>query len=94
MPTFGFGRKELSQSFATDITDKEDLEETKKIFTIPNLAGIAYAKLSSELVCMITLNKGKWDARTSDQVSRLVQYRWGIQDLNIFFCYPCLPGNY
>ena len=34
MPPFGFGRKELSQSFATDITDKEDLEETKEIFTI------------------------------------------------------------
>ena len=30
---------------------------------------------------MITRNKGKWDARTYDQVSRLVQYRWGIQVL-------------
>ena len=30
---------------------------------------------------MTTLNKGKWDARTYDQVSRLVQYRWGIQVL-------------
>jgi trans-aconitate 2-methyltransferase len=26
-------------------------------------------------------NKGSWDARTYDQVSRLVQYRWGIQVL-------------
>ena len=24
-------------------------------------------------------NKGSWDARTYDQVSRLVQYRWGQQ---------------
>jgi trans-aconitate 2-methyltransferase len=28
---------------------------------------------------MTTLNKGSWDARTYDQVSRLVQYRWGQQ---------------
>ena len=34
MPPFEYVRKELSQSFATDITDKEDLDETKKIFTI------------------------------------------------------------
>ena len=27
MPPFGFGRKEQPQSFTTDITDKEDLEE-------------------------------------------------------------------
>jgi hypothetical protein len=27
MPRFGFGRNEESQSFTTDITDKEDLEE-------------------------------------------------------------------
>ncbi len=34
MPPFGFDSKELlSQSFATDITDKEDLEETNEIFT-------------------------------------------------------------
>jgi trans-aconitate 2-methyltransferase len=26
-------------------------------------------------------NKGFWDARTYDQVSRLVQYRWGQQVL-------------
>jgi trans-aconitate 2-methyltransferase len=26
-------------------------------------------------------NKGRWDARTYDQISRLVQYRWGIQVL-------------
>ena len=26
-------------------------------------------------------NKGSWDARTYDQVSRLVQYRWGQQVL-------------
>src|SRR5215831_4219499 len=30
---------------------------------------------------MTTLDKSKWDARTYDQVSRLVQYRWGIQVL-------------
>ncbi|HEY7571625.1 MAG TPA: methyltransferase domain-containing protein [Nitrososphaeraceae archaeon] len=30
---------------------------------------------------MTILNKGKWDARTYDQISRLVQYRWGIQVL-------------
>ncbi len=46
-----------------------------------NLVGIAYAELSSELASMTTLDKGKWDARTYDQVSRLVQYRWGIQVL-------------
>ena len=28
MPPFGFGRKEEPQSFTTDITDKEDLEES------------------------------------------------------------------
>ena len=33
MPPFGLGRRELSLSFATDIADKEDLEETKEIFT-------------------------------------------------------------
>ena len=27
------------------------------------------------------INKGKWDARTYDQISRLVQYRWGTQVL-------------
>ena len=27
MPPFGFGRKEQPQSFTTDITDKEDLED-------------------------------------------------------------------
>lgn len=27
------------------------------------------------------IDKGKWDARTYDQISRLVQYRWGIQVL-------------
>ena len=26
-------------------------------------------------------NKGSWDARTYDQVSYLVQYRWGQQTL-------------
>ena len=31
MPQFGFGRKEQPQSFTTDITNKEDLEEIKKI---------------------------------------------------------------
>jgi hypothetical protein len=31
MPPFGFGKKQESQSFATDITDKKDLEEIKKI---------------------------------------------------------------
>ena len=30
---------------------------------------------------MTSLNKGKWDARTYYQVSRLVQYGWGIQIL-------------
>ena len=30
MPPFGFGRKEQPQSFTTDITDKEDLEEIKE----------------------------------------------------------------
>ena len=31
MPAFGFGRKEQPQFFTADITDKEDLEETKEI---------------------------------------------------------------
>ena len=31
MPPFGFGRKEEPRSFTTDITDKDDLEEIKKI---------------------------------------------------------------
>jgi hypothetical protein len=31
MPSFGFGRKKQPQSFTTDITDKEDLEEMKEI---------------------------------------------------------------
>jgi trans-aconitate methyltransferase len=30
---------------------------------------------------MATLNQGKWDARTYDQISRLVQYKWGTQVL-------------
>ena len=29
------------------------------------------------------MNKGSWDARTYDQVSRLVQYRWGKQVLEL-----------
>jgi Bacterial PH domain/Short C-terminal domain len=31
MPPFSFGKKEQPQSFTTDITDKEDLEEIRKI---------------------------------------------------------------
>jgi hypothetical protein len=31
MPPLGFGKKEQPQSFTTDITDKEDLEEIKEI---------------------------------------------------------------
>ena len=31
MPRFGFGKKQESQSFATDIKDKKHLEEIKKI---------------------------------------------------------------
>jgi hypothetical protein len=34
MPTFGFEGKELSQTFAADISDKEDLEKTRKIIAI------------------------------------------------------------
>jgi trans-aconitate 2-methyltransferase len=30
---------------------------------------------------MTMLNKGSWDARTYHQISRLVQYRWGLQVL-------------
>jgi hypothetical protein len=33
---FGFGRKEEPQSFTTDITDKEDLEEIKEISDMLN----------------------------------------------------------
>jgi Bacterial PH domain/Short C-terminal domain len=36
MPPFGFGRKEQPQSFTTDITDKEDLEEIKAICNMLN----------------------------------------------------------
>ena len=36
MPPFGFGRKEQPQPFTTDITDKDDLEETKEIAEILN----------------------------------------------------------
>jgi Bacterial PH domain/Short C-terminal domain len=36
MSPFGFGRKELPQSFTTDITDKEDLEEIKEIAEMLN----------------------------------------------------------
>jgi hypothetical protein len=36
MPPFGLGRREQPQSFTTDITDKEDLEETKEIAEMPN----------------------------------------------------------
>jgi hypothetical protein len=31
MPQFGFDRKEQPQSFATNITNKEDLKEIKEI---------------------------------------------------------------
>jgi hypothetical protein len=31
MPPLGFGKKQEFQSFTTDITNKEDLEEIKKI---------------------------------------------------------------
>lgn len=30
MPTFGFGRKDRSQFFTTEITNKVDLQELKK----------------------------------------------------------------
>jgi hypothetical protein len=36
MPRFGFGRKEERQSFTTDITDKEDLEEIREIAQMLN----------------------------------------------------------
>jgi Bacterial PH domain/Short C-terminal domain len=36
MPPFGFGRKEQPQSFTTDITDKEDLEQIKEIADMLN----------------------------------------------------------
>src|ERR671933_875039 len=36
MPPFGFGRKEQPQSFTTDITDRDDLEEIGKISHILN----------------------------------------------------------
>jgi len=36
MPPFGFGRKAEPQSFTTDITDKEDLEEIKEIADMLN----------------------------------------------------------
>ena len=36
MPPFGFGKKEQPQSFTTDITDKEDLEEIKEIADMLN----------------------------------------------------------
>src|ERR671939_529065 len=36
MPPFGFGRKEQPQSFTTDITDKEDLQEIKEISEMLN----------------------------------------------------------
>jgi hypothetical protein len=34
MPTFGFDGKELSQTFAADISGKEDLEKSTKIIAI------------------------------------------------------------
>jgi Bacterial PH domain len=37
MPPLGFGRKEQPQSFTTNITDKEDLEEIKEIAEMLNL---------------------------------------------------------
>jgi Bacterial PH domain/Short C-terminal domain len=36
MPPFGFGRKEQPQSFTTNITDKEDLEEIREIAQMLN----------------------------------------------------------
>jgi len=36
MPRFGFGKKQKSQSFATNITDKKDLEEIRNISHILN----------------------------------------------------------
>jgi hypothetical protein len=36
MAPFGFGRKERPESFTTNITDKEDLEEIKEIADILN----------------------------------------------------------
>ena len=36
MAPFGFGRKEQPQSFTTNITDKEDLEEIKEISNMLN----------------------------------------------------------
>ena len=36
MPPFGFARKEQPQSFTTDITDKEDLEEIRDIADMLN----------------------------------------------------------
>jgi hypothetical protein len=36
MPPFGFGRKEEPQSFTTNITDKEDLEEIREIAEMLN----------------------------------------------------------
>jgi hypothetical protein len=36
MSPFGFGRKEQPQSFTTNITDKQDLEEIKEISNMLN----------------------------------------------------------
>jgi hypothetical protein len=36
MPPLGFGKKEQPQSFTTDITNKEDLEEIKEIAEMLN----------------------------------------------------------
>ena len=36
MPPFGFGKKGQPQSFTTDITDKEDLQEIKGIAEMLN----------------------------------------------------------
>jgi hypothetical protein len=49
MPPFGFGRKEERQSFTTDITDKEDLEEIREIAQMlnPNEQVFVVARQSS-----------------------------------------------
>jgi Holliday junction resolvasome RuvABC ATP-dependent DNA helicase subunit len=50
MSPFGFGRKEQPQSFTTNITDKEDLEEIREIAEMlnPNEEVIVVARQSSD----------------------------------------------
>ena len=72
MPPFGFGRKEQPQSFTTDITDKDDLEEISKIAYILNPNEEVFFSFITSPAKLTEPRKEMLIAKTSIQFDQLV----------------------